>query len=486
MSQANRTLVLLAGLTAAAIGIGLYAYLGVQQPDVEKAKVKDRNERLFNPLKLDERAKDGGLPKTEFVRVTVTFKDETTTLTREPGKEWQITDPVQTPADRLAIDQVVSQLQAAKFKQVIEEKPDDAALAKYGLKPPQFVVTAEAQVGENGEKRAFRLEGGIENTFDGTVYLRRDGDPQVWSAEGGVRWALQKSTFDFREKSVFGLNESQVTKLEVKSKENEYTLEREAQKNWQLTKPIQSPADQATVTAAFGALRQDRALSFPADTAEARKNFAAPLVDATFTLEGGSTVRIRFAKVGTQIWMLREEGSQAVIAEFPVSSSGQLNRNPNDLKNRLVLNFKKEQVAKIVFHPVTGKELVVERPLSADGGLGETWIVTAPSAGTAKTFKVAAVLWTLGALKASGLGEDNPKDWGKYGLDAKGRSVTLVGHDGKELARLVIGKEVLGKTATAYLRGTRNQVIEGDNSRLTELPAVVEDLLELPGDAGSR
>lgn len=481
MTQANRTLVLLAGLTAAAIGVGLYAWYGVQRPDAHSAKVKDRNEKLFDPLELDERAQDGGLPKTEFTQISVTFKDQTTTLAREPGKEWRLTAPVQTPADKLAIDQVVSQLQQAKFKQVIEEKPDDAALVKYGLKPPQFVVTAEAQVG--AEKRTFRLEGGIENTFDGTVYLRRDPDPQVWSAEGGVRWTLQKSTYDFREKAVFGIEEPKATRLEVKTKENAYTLARDDQQRWQLIKPIQAPADQATVTGALGSLRDDRAISFPPDTAEARKHFEQPLVDATFTLEGGATVRVRFAKVETQIWMLREEGTQALIAEFPMSSAGQLNRNPNDLKDRLVITFKKEQVAKLVFRPLDGKELVVERPLSADGGTGEAWQVTAPRAGPAKTFKIAAVLWTLGALKASSLGEENPKEWGKYGLDAKARSVSLYGYDGKQLAQLVIGKDVLGKTATAYLRGTRNQVIEGDNSRLAELPAVIEDLLDLP--AGS-
>ncbi len=120
---------------------------------------------------------------------------------------------------------------------MIEETPDEASLQKYGLAPPQFVVTAEAMV--SGEPRTLKLEGGIENTFDGTVYLRRDGQPKVWSAEGGVRWTLQKSTFDFREKEVFGVDEAKVTKIEVKTKENQYTVERDANKAWQILKPIQ-------------------------------------------------------------------------------------------------------------------------------------------------------------------------------------------------------------------------------------------------------
>jgi len=482
VNQANRTLLVLAGLTVAAIGIGLFAYFGVQEKDTHAEKVKSRDERLFDPLKLDERLKDGGSPVAEFRKITVTLKDQTTTIEREDGKPWRVTAPVNVPADKLAADQVVSQLQQAKLKQVIEETPDEAALQKYGLAPPQFVVTAEALV--SGELRTLKLEGGIENTFDGTVYLRRDGQPKVWSSEGGVRWTLQKSTFDFRDKEVFGIEEPKVIKIEVKTKENAYTVERDANRTWQLVKPIQYAADQTALQGALGALNKDRAISFPPDTAEARKHFEVPELDATLTLEGGALVRVRFAKVGTATWLLREEGGKAVLAELPVSSAGQLNRNVNDLKDRLVLPFKKEAVAKIVFRASDGKEVVIERPRGADGGTGESWQVVAPVAGPAKTFKVAAVLWTLGALKIAELGEDAPKDWAKYGLAATARSVTLKGYDGKELGRLAIGFEVPKKLNTVYLRAARNQVLEADSSRLTELPATVDELMDAKPDAG--
>ena len=486
MSQANRTLLLLSGLTAAAIGIGLYAYYGVQQPDVRAEKVKDRNERLFEPVKVDERSGDGGFAKAEFVKVTVSAKGETTSLEREPGKEWKLTAPVQAGADKLAIDQVISQLQQAKFKQVVEEQPDDAALVKYGLAPAQFVITAEALVGDAAERRTLKLEGGIENTYDGTVYLRREGDRQVWSAEGGVRWALAKTTFDLRTKVAFEIDEAKANKVEVKTKDNQYTLERDAQRAWRLVKPLAAAADQASLTGIFGALNDARALSFPPDRPETRKAFEPPLADATFTLEGGATVRVRFGKLDAQVLLLREEAGQALLVEVPASVAGQLDRNPNDLKDRLVLAFRKDQVARVIFRQADGVELIVERPASADGGTGEAWKVISPKAGPAKTFKLAAVLWTLGALKANVLGEENPKDWSRFGLDEKGRSVTLFGYDGKQLARLIIGKEVLGKQAVVYVRGTRSQVIEADNSRLAELPAKVEELLEaaVAADAG--
>ncbi len=478
MSQQTRTLAILAGFAALAAGAGLYAWYGVQKPDEHAAKVKDRSERLFAPEQVGETAKDGGPLRVEFSKLTITSGGQTTVLEHAPGKDWRITHPVKVGTDRLVIDQVVSQLQASKLKQVIDEKPDEAALVRYGLQPPQFAVAAEAAVGDLGEVRTTKLEGGIENTFDGTVYIRRTGEAQVWSAEGGVRWALQKSTFDLREKTVIAIDEPTLTKVEVKTKDNQYTLERDAQRAWTIAKPFAAMADQQSLTGAFGTLKGERALSFPADTAETRKHFEAPSLDATLTFEGGRTVRLRFAKVGTNAWMLREEGDAAVIAEFPATTPGTLDRNPNDLKDRLVLPFKKEQVAQIVFHAHDAKDLIVERPRGADGGTGDAWLVTAPAKGPAKTFKVASVMWTLGAIKVVTLGEENPKDWGKFGIDSRSKTITLIGYDGKELAKLVIGKEVPGKTQQSYVRGARNQVIEIDNSRLTDLPNVVGDLLE--------
>ena len=484
MTQTHRTLALLSGVTAVAIGLGFYAWVGVEQKDEHQARAKDVNERLFSPTKLDETNRDGGFPKAEFVKVTVTSGAETTTLTRVVGEDWRVIAPLETGADKIAIDQVVSQLQQAKFKQVIDATPDDAALVRYGLKPPMFVVTAEAEVGDAREKRALRLEGGIENTFDGTVYLRREGSPQVWSAEGGVRWSLQKTTYDLREKTVFGVDEAKCTSFEVKTKLNSYFIDRGPDKLWRLVKPLESRADQATLSGMFGALKQERAISFPADTPEARKNFDDPIVDSTFTLEGGKHVRLRGAKVGEKIWVLREEGAQGVIAEITAQALGPLDRNPKDLKDRLVLTFRKEQLTKIVFHQSDGGEQIVERSRGVDGGPGDSWRVTAPTAGPAKTFKVAAVVWTLGALKGSLFGDENPKDWTKFGIDAQSKSVALYGLDGKELTRLVIGKDVPGKPSTAYLRGTRNQVVEGDTTRLAELPGTADDLLEPPADAG--
>lgn len=500
MTQANRTLAMLLGLTAVGLAVGLYAWFGVFEPDRKQEEVKDRTDRLFSPEKAGEKAPDGGVPKTEFVKLVVKAKGDTTTLEREPGKDWRLTAPVQARADKVAVDGVVSFLQTSKFKHVVEEKPDDAALEKYGLKRPEFEVQAEALVGDAQERRTVTLEGGIENTYDGTIFVRRNGEPPVHAAEGGAKWTLSKSTFDLREKELVPVDDAKVTRVEVKARNNDYVLERDEKKNWKVTAqrvglakglalPVTFEGDPASITAAISALKQDRAITFPADTPEARVGFEAPMVDATLQLEGGAKLRVRAvspaADAGGSTRLLAETDQGAVLGETSGTGVVTLDRTPFELRDKRVLPFKKEEVAKVVFHLAGGGELVAEKA-APDAGTADSWRIVAPVAGPAKTFKIASVLWTIGSIKSAKLVEEKPKDVGQWGIDSKSRGVTLYGADGRELGKLRVGKEVPGAQSTSYMQGVRDEIVEADHSRLADLPASPADLLDVPGlDGGS-
>ncbi len=491
MSQSARNLVTLVVMAVLAAGVGLFAYFGVHEKDKAAAEKKDRAERFFAPDKPIGTGADAGVAKADFVRVIVTVESGKTVLERKAGEPWMVTFPVRAKADPLTVDGLVSQLQTARFKATVEETPDAGELAKYGLDKPSFTVEATVEVGEEKAPRTLKLFGGIENSFDGSIYMRRDDDPAVYLAEGGVRWALARGTFDLRDKSVLALDEAKVRGLSVKSKANSFQLERDAEKAWRIVKPTPSLADQNTVSTMISGLASSRAQGFPPDSPEVRKalGFDAPKVEATWTLEDGQTVRMVLAEphndAGLKLYALREDAAGAVLAEVPITTPSNLDKNVKELVDRTVVAFKKEQVTKVVFHNADGTEVVVEK--DAPDASAEAWRVTAPKAGPAKVFKVAAVLWTLGSLKAAVVAEENPKDWAKYGLSAQARSISLSGVDGKELARFTIGAEVPGKPNAFYVRGTRNQVAEVDGSRFGELPSKAEDVLDAPplGDAGT-
>ena len=489
MSQSQKTLVQMLVLLAVGGAIGGYAYFGVFKKDQALAKKTEHDLRLFAPQKLDERAPDGGAPPAEFTKLTVTAGGAITVLERS-GKDWSIVSPVKARADKLVVDGILSQLQTSKFKSTIEESPDPASLEKYGLgtTPAQFLVEATAMV--NGEPRSVRLAGGVENIFDGTVYVRRNDEKPVFAAEGGVRFAMAKTTFDLRDKQPFAVEEAKIQKIAVKSPNNEYVLERNADKQWNLVKPAAEPADASSISAMISALAGERAQSFPEDTETVRKalGFDAPLVDTTLTLADGKTVRLRVARqaadAGDLFYVLRDDESGSSLAQVSPGAT-QYDRNPGDLKDKTIVRFKREAVTKMVFRDVGGPEIVVTKD-SVDAS-AEAWRVIAPRAGKAKIFKVTSALWTLGSAKLLAAGEEKPKDWGKYGLDEKAKYIALFGEDGKELGRFVIGKPVPQTPSGFYVRGSRNQVLQSDGSRFGEFPFTLADVLDEPVvDAGTQ
>jgi|APLak6261679142_1056127.scaffolds.fasta_scaffold00171_11 hypothetical protein len=484
MNQSQKTLLQMLVLVAIAAGVGGYAYLGVFKRDKETARKQDHDLRLFAPQKLDEKQADGGSPPAEFTKLTVTAFGETTQLERR-GNDWWLTSPVQAHADRLVVDGITSQLQTAKFKDTLDEDPNAEALKRYGLDAPRFTVEATAQT--NGEVRSVKLVGGVENTFDGSIYLRRNDEKPVFTAEGGVRFMLAKKTFDLRDKTPLAIDEKKVRRLVVRSILNEYELERVGDKQWNLVKPEPGPADAASVTAMISTVSTERAQSFLDDTPANRKAFERPMIEVTVTTTDDQQIHLRINRDhvdgGDFYSALSEIDGVTTIATLGKGAI-EYDRNPNDLKDKTVVRFRRELVTKIVTHDPVAGDIVIEKD-SVDAS-ADAWRVVAPRAGKAKVFKVTGALWTLGSFKALASGEEKPKDWARYGLDGKGRAVTLYGEDGKELARLQIGKEIIGKPGTFYVRGTREQVLESDGSRFGELPFSLADVLDEPlADGGA-
>ena len=478
MNQSTKTLALVGAMLVVGAALGGYAYFGVFKKDQIETQKKAIDEKLFATAKVgDGPVVDGGELKTEFTHLTVTNKGQTTVLERDIGGPWRIVSPVQSEVDALVVDALTSQLQQAKFKSTLDENPSDDDLVKYGLKPAQFAVEATARVGSAAEARSVHLEGGIENTFDGSIYMRRDGQKAVYLAEGGVRWSLAKSTFDLRRKEVLSFDEGQLKAVEVVAKSNSYRLERNVEQAWHVVKPMASSADSTVVAGMIGQLKAVKASGFAAEATP-----IAVSTTAVFTTKDDKTVKLELGRApgdaGTVGLARRTDSFGTTVAEIPLTAVTNLDRNPLDFRDKTILTFKKELVTRLLFHGADGKEFTIEQ-VPGSAGIA-SWKVTGAKSGPARSFKVTNVLWVLGTLKGSAFADEKAHD---LGLEATARFIALYGSDNTELARFTIGREVPGKMNIFYVRGSRPQVIEVDGSRFNELPAGPEDVLEA-GDAG--
>ncbi|CAM3102748.1 DUF4340 domain-containing protein [Corallococcus sp. ZKHCc1 1396] len=430
-----------------------------------------------------------------FTHLTVKARGATTELERT-AEGWRLTSPVEAKADPYAVDAMVQQLTTAKFKATVTASPTDAELKKFGLTSPSFTVTARAYVPDaNGggaedpsRQRTVTLSGGDENPFDGSVYVRRDGDAAVYAAEGVVRWSLDKGPFELRAKEFLGpLDAAVLQSIEVTAKDHAYLLTRDPDgKTWRMVKPEPTRANASRVTELLAAFAGQQALSFPEDTPAARKALGldAPTVDARFVPSTGEPIRVRLAQVTREgapvVHALREQGGRATLAEVDARALTTLDVGVPELKDRRVLNFPREAVRRLEFHP-GGKAapLVVARGASPEGG-SDAWRIEGPDGGPARHFRVVKLLGSLESLKAAAFGEANVKRWERYGIGAASRSVVLRDAEGRELARLWLGNAVPEQDERLYARGSGPDLLEVSASAVAGLPTSAADLKDAP------
>ncbi len=484
MTQLRKNVLTIAVLAVLTGGAGLYAWLGVMKGDEAEKKSKVEATKLVS-LGEDSSASDAaGRSARGFKRIALTAKGEKTVLEKHGG-EWRIVEPVVASVDKIAVDGLVSQLLTGRIKEALEEKPTAEDLRRYGLDQPRFEVTATVET-PSGTKELV-LKGGAENTFDGSVYLLRGDDGKVYSAPGGLRWSLEKTTWDLRDKEVLAVPDAKLSRIELKAPHRAYTLVRDAgKKAWRVTAPTDFAADAKEVTELASSLKNQRAIAFRQDSASEREKLGLekPAMVASFTLESGDQIRLTLGQVeldgATKVYALREAGHETILAEVPASALGALDRDPLLLRDKSVLTFEKDQADQLVFRAAKGMEIAVQRVRNASGAATEDWKVIRPEQGPAKKFKLASILWMLGSLKAQAFGEENPKRWTKWGLDKPTREVLLLDKAGKAIGHLRVGAEVPERENVRFMRGTRDQVLEVDSERLEDLPDTVDALMDRP------
>ena len=503
MTPQGKSLLTTLGMLLAAGGAGLYAYYGVKKPEEAQKAQEAIDQSLFKATATAGRTTEDAGTEVEavFTELSVQAKGETSQLKKQ-GEHWQLLEPLEDKADAFAVEAILGQLRTGKIKREVEATPSQEELTRFGLKPPLFTVTAKAYIpdatGGGAEDpartRTVTLFGGVENSFDGSVYLQREGDPKVYAAEGAVRQTLEKSPFDLRDKEVAAFDDRALRQLTVKVGSQSYALERQSgvENGWRLIRPSTEPADSSTVAGILSSFKGQRALAFPGSTPALEKALAKPTAEVTLNLTEGEPLRFRFAKLKVdgveKGFLLRQQGDQKRLAEIAPDVAKPFDRDPQEFRDRAVVGIKSAQVHRLAFKPEgSDPAVIVERVApGVDGGSAEEWAVIAPTHHSAVKDKISSALWLLESLKASAIVEEKAKEPAKYGFGPAARAVNLYGAEGKLLARIELGKEVPNRTHLRYVRGARGQVLEVEASKLDVLPGTLADVTKpAAADAGT-
>ncbi len=160
------------------------------------------------------------------------------------GEGWQLVEPLEAPADPLALDRIARSLSELESRGRIEEP---GAREIYGLDPPRN------RVGWSASGEASELALGRVTPVGGNVYasVATSGEaPPVHMVEATAALAFDVAADDLRDRRLLAFEPGEVTRLRVAARDPgapgagfEATLERSDTDGWAIVVPAPLPAD---------------------------------------------------------------------------------------------------------------------------------------------------------------------------------------------------------------------------------------------------
>jgi hypothetical protein len=153
---------------------------------------------------------------------------------------WTIVKPTPMPADQDAVGMLTSTLATLNADRLIDEHP--ASLNEFGLTNPPV----EIDVTMKGGKTTKLLLGSDTPAGTGT-YVKLAGDPKVYTLPTYTKAGFDKTVNDLRDKRLLTFNQDKLTAVAVTGKGPTFEFGKNAQGDWQITKPKPMRADSLQV-----------------------------------------------------------------------------------------------------------------------------------------------------------------------------------------------------------------------------------------------
>ena len=468
MKQTTKTLLGLVVLLLVAGAIG-GAALWTGKDEQKKAEAKEKSEKLFD------------FDKSQVKELRLSKEGQLVARMEKSDKGWKLAEPVRADGDDTVVDSLLGTLSTLKQKKDLGEEKD---LKAFGLDQPRLEVALKLDGGKD-----LGLQVGIDNGFDGTLYVKKHGEAMVRVIDAYQKASFEKTAFDLRDKRVAHLDDgAEVKRIEATGVKWPYTLEKDGTV-WKLGG---APADGAAADRIASAVKSLRATAVGSEAAKGLKEFGLDKPRATIRLSvvAGTDTYTRMVQIGqaksgaASPKTFAKRDDSPVVYEVDKQILADVEKEAFDLQNKELVHVDREAIRKVVFESPPGKvEITRVKNFPEDGGVAdEVFTVVAPQQGPAKKWKVSSALYAIASLRATAFEGPLPaaKDLARYGLD-KPRTVTLLGEGDKVLARVRIGSEKDGKRYA--VSDGFGQLVRVEKSTVDDWPWTVADALEAPTQA---
>jgi uncharacterized protein DUF4340 len=398
------------------IGLGCYIYFVTWKQD---DSATSKQEKVF-----------AGLSTDKIDQLSVKSESGDTTSVKKTGDAWRITAPIDTKAsesDVVAVNAALGQLEVTR---VIDENPTN--LKEFGLDPPKIEIDFKASDGKSG-----KLLVGEKNATGASLYAKRNDEKRVFLIAQYQETALNKSTFDLRDKAVMALVRDKIDGMEAIADGKSVQFAKSGS-DWKMVKPIAARADFSAVEGVLSRVENAQMKSVvtsnatPADL----KTYGLDKPAVTINMSSGNT-KTTFevgGKASDDTVYARDAGSSTVVT-VEKAMLDDLKKGVDDYRKHDIFESRAFSTTHI---EITrgGQKLVLDRVKAAKEGDADSWKRASPNPGDADKEKVNKALADMADINATAFQNSTAKT----GLDTPVMVVDLKFDDGKKEEKLTFGK----------------------------------------------
>jgi Domain of unknown function (DUF4340) len=345
-------------------------------------------------------------------------KDTTIALSRS-GDGWEMTQPLNTPADISSVQGIADGLAEASSSQSEPGTPD--RLKAYGLDPGSIAIDFTTKKGAKHKV----LLGNKDFTGD-DVYAVVDSQQKVTLLPNSLLTSTDKTADDLRDKAVLHVDADQAASAELKNPSGDIAMKKTSS-GWNMTRPDTAAADSDAVSSLLSAVSTGKFASVASETPNdlGKYGLSHPAVTLTVTNDiGKSSTLIVGGKKGDDYYA--RDTSRPTVFEIDADLYKKLTQTPGELLDKEPLHVDETDIDEIQIQDSHGN-IVADRK----SGSGEEWLMAAPAAQKGKTASAWKVFSVLSELKANEVIE-KPGAAVLASLDHPAYQLTLVDSKGKK------------------------------------------------------
>ncbi len=391
-------------------------------------------------------------------RVEIRQRDSSEPVVVQREKSgWTMTSPKQVAVDSDAVNGVVSSVTGLTWDRLVEDKPSD--LQAFGLATPAAKVTVNAK---DGKKTTLLL--GDDTPAGSSVYAKLDGDPRVFSVSTGVKSGVVKNWRDLRDKRLITVDDTKVSRVEMKTGSNSVEFGRSGQNEWQVLKPKPMRADGYKVEDLVrkvhdaklnSGISEDDEKKYASDFATGSRVAAVSLTDPS----------------GTQTLELRKKGDDYYAKSSIAEEIAKVDKDVGDAVSKPLDDFRAKKLFDFGFSEPSKIDIRNDTKTYSFSKSGDKWWSNGKQMDPTSVQSLIDKLRDMQAIKLLDSGFTSPF------ID-----ITVVSNDGKRTEKVSIAKKEnswLGK------RENDSTVYELDGKKVEEIQTAADDVKAPPPAASA-